>query len=313
MRPKVTIVGAGNVGGTAALLLALQGIADIVLLDIVDGLPQGKALDLSQALPVLGVAVGVRGTTDWADAAGSDLLIVTSGVARKPGMSRDDLLSANASIIGAVAGEIRSHCPDATVMVVSNPLDAMAHLTLEVTGFPRARVLGMAGVLDNARFRHFIGDALNVPAKDVEALVLGSHGDLMVPLDRLASVAGIPLADLMERAEVEAIMVRTADGGAEIVSLLGSGSAYVAPAASAVAMARAILLDERRILPCSVLLTGEYGIDGTFIGVPARVGAGGLIDVIEIDLTKEERAALGRSADAVAQLVDDMRRIMATG
>lgn len=313
MRPKVTIVGAGNVGGTAALLLAYKGIADIVLVDIVEGLAEGKALDIAQALPLFGTNVAVCGTTDWADAASSDLVIVTSGIARKPGMSRDDLLSANAAIVGDVARQIRDCCPDAVVIVVSNPLDAMAQLTYEVTGFDRHRVLGMAGVLDTARLAAFAGERLGVAASDIDATVLGSHGDLMVPLVDLAEVGGVPLTRLLGPDDIDRLVQRTAGAGAEIVALLGTGSAFVAPAASAIAMAEAILLDTARTLPCSVLLEGEFGIRGLFLGSPARLGAGGLLEIVEIELGERDLAALKQSADAVAELVHRMHELSADG
>lgn len=309
MRPKATIVGAGNVGGTAALLLAIKGIADIVLIDIVEGLAKGKALDIAQALPLLDVDTKITGTADWADTAGSDVVLVTSGLPRKPGMSRDDLLAANARIVSSVATEIATRSPDAVVVVVSNPLDAMAQLTYEVTGFDRSRVLGMAGVLDTARFTHFAADVLGASGRDVEALVLGSHGDLMVPLPRLAKLGGVPLADLAEPSLIDNLVARTANGGIEIVELLATGSAFVAPAASAVAMVEAVLLDSKRVLPCSVLLEGEYGLHGVFLGVPARLGAGGLVEIVDIVLADDESAALRRSAEAVAELVDRMHQL----
>ena len=306
MRPKITVVGAGNVGGTTALFLALSGQADVVLLDIIDGLAAGKALDLAQALPVLGIAADVAGTTEWSEAEGSDVVIVTSGVARKPGMSRDDLLAANVAIVASVSERVRDRCPEAVLIVVSNPLDAMAQLAYEVTRFDRPRVLGMAGVLDTARFRCFVGEEAGVPGADVAAMVLGSHGDLMVPLPAHTSIGGIPASELLDAPTLGRLVERTAQGGAEIVSLLGTGSAYVAPAASAAAMAQAIVQDSGRVLPCSVLLTGEFGIDGVFVGVPARLGAEGLTEVLEIALADEELGALRRSAEAVRVLVDRM-------
>jgi malate dehydrogenase len=309
MRPKVTVVGAGNVGGTTALLLAMRDLADIVLVDIVEGLAKGKALDIAEALPVLGSRVQVTGTTDWAEAEGSELVVVTSGVARKPGMSRDDLLVANTRIVSSVASEIRARCPAAVVIVVSNPLDAMAQLTLEVTGFGRERVIGMAGVLDTARFRHFAGQAAGLPGADVDALVLGSHGDLMVALPRLATAGDVPLTDMLDDPVIESLCARTADGGAEIVSLLGTGSAFVAPAASVSTMAEAVLLDQGRVLPASVFLEGEFGIEGVFLGVPVRLGSSGLAEVIEIELAPGESAALRASADSVRGLVARMHEL----
>lgn len=309
MRAKVTVVGAGHVGGTTALLLAMKGIADVVIIDVLEGLAAGKALDIAQALPVLGTQVDVTGGGDWQAAAGSDVVVVTSGRPRTPGMSRDDLLAANSQIVSSVSTLIARHCPDAVLIVVSNPLDAMAQLAYETTGFPRERVLGMAGVLDTARFRHFAGRALGAAGVDVDAMVLGSHGDLMVPLPRLAALGGAPLTDLIDEPALEAIVDRTADAGAEIVELLGTGSAYVAPAASTAAMVEAVLLESDRIMPCSVLLEGEYGIRGVFLGVPCRLGTGGLEVVVPLDLTEDEHARLLASAESVRSLVERMREL----
>jgi malate dehydrogenase len=305
-RGKVTIVGAGMVGGAVAQLLALRDYADVVLVDIVEGMPQGKALDLMQAGPVLGYDTNLIGANGYEEAANSDIVVITSGIARKPGMSRDELLRTNKGIVAAVTKQVAQTSPNAVLIVVSNPLDAMCHVAHEISGFPRERVIGMAGVLDASRFRTFIALELDVSVADVQALVLGGHGDTMVPLSRCASVAGIPLPELLSAERIQALEQRTANGGAEIVSLLKTGSAYSAPGASVVEMVDAILLDKRRILPCSVLLQGEYGLNGLFVGVPVKLGAGGLHQIIELNLSADERAALHRSAEAVRQLVDVM-------
>lgn len=292
------------------MLVAMRGLADVALIDVVDGLAEGKALDIAQALPLFDTQVSVAGGSDWSLAEGSAVVVVTSGQRRKPGMSRDDLLAANTAIVSSVASLIAARAPDAIVIVVSNPLDVMAQLTWEVTGFPRERVLGMAGVLDAARFRHFAGEALGVAAVDVEATVLGSHGDLMVPLPRLATVGGAPLSDLLDDATVLGLAKRTAGGGAEIVRLLGDGSAFVAPAASTQAMLEAVLLDTGRVMPCSVLLEGEFGIRGVFIGVPCRLDRRGLGGVVPLDLTAAEHEALARSAAAVREQVERMHELI---
>lgn len=310
MRAKVTIVGAGHVGGTTALLLAMKGISDIFLLDIMEGLAAGKALDIAQALPILGSNVSVTGGDDWSMAKDSEIVVITSGVPRTPGMSRDDLLAANSRIMSTVATLVAANCPDAVVVVVSNPLDAMTQLAWELTGFPRERVLGMAGVLDAARFRHFAGEALGAAGADVEAMVLGSHGDLMVPLPRLASLGGAPLGDLVDEGTMAALVDRTAKAGAELVDLLGTGSAFVAPAASTVAMVEAVLLESDRVMPCSVLLEGEYGIQGVFLGVPCRLGTGGLEEIVPVDLTADELEGLRRSARSVHELVERMHELV---
>lgn len=312
-RSKVTVVGAGMVGGTVAQLLALRDYADIVLIDIVEGMPQGKALDLLEAGPVLGYDSLLVGANTYEDAAGSDLVVITSGIPRKPGMSRDDLLKTNQGIIRSVTEQVVRVAPDAILLVVSNPLDAMCHVALESSGLPRERVVGQAGVLDSARFRTFIAAELDVSVEDVSAFVLGGHGDSMVPLSRYSTVAGIPITELLPAERIRALEQRTADGGAEIVGLLKTGSAYYAPAASVVEMIDAILLDKKRVLPCSVLLQGEYGIDGVFVGVPVKLGRGGVERIIEISLTEDERAALGRSASAVQELVTAMQGFDAAG
>lgn len=310
-RPKVTIAGAGMVGGTAGQLLAQRDYADIVLIDVVDGLPQGKALDLAQAGPVLGYDSSVSGASTYESTAGSDVVVITSGVARKPGMTRDDLLRTNMGIVASVTRSLVDASPDAIIVVVSNPLDAMCHVALDESGFPRERVIGQAGVLDSARFRAFIAQELDVSVKDVTAFVLGGHGDTMVPLSRCSTVAGIPITELLPPERIAALEARTAAGGAEIVGLLKTGSAFQAPAASVVEMLDAILLDQKRILPCSVHLRGEYGIDGLFVGVPVKLGRNGIEQVIEIRLTDSEGDALRRSADAVRDLVEAMRRLSA--
>ena len=302
-RPKISIIGAGNVGATTAQRIVETGLADVVLVDIVEGLPQGKALDLAEAAPVVGYDVKVTGTNDYADTAGSKIIVVTSGLARQPGMSRDDLMAKNAGIVGAVVRAAAAVSPDAIIIIVTNPLDAMCHVAMQASGFPRERVVGMAGVLDSARFRHFIAAELDVSVRDVRAFVLGGHGDTMVPLPRHSTVGGVPITELMTEERIAALVDRTRNGGAEIVALLKTGSAYYAPAASVVEMAEAILLDRRRILPCAAYLQGEYGYDGLFVGVPVVLGDGGMEKVIEISLTDDEKAALDHSAAAVRELV----------
>ena len=303
MRHKITVVGAGNVGASVALRLAERDYADIVLVDIVEGLPQGKALDILEAGPVVGHDSQVTGTNGYEESSGSDIVVVTSGVARKPGMSRDDLVMTNAGIVSRVVRQAAAASPQAVLIIVSNPLDAMAQVALAVSGFPRRRVIGMAGVLDTARFRTFIAQELGASVRDVQAYVLGGHGDTMVPLTQLTTVAGRPVAQLIAPERLEQIVQRTRDGGAEIVSLLKTGSAYYAPGAAVVQMIDAILLDTQQILPCSVHLRGEYGVTGVFSGVPARLGSGGLVEVVEMDLSGEDQAALHRSAAAVEEIV----------
>ena len=300
-RNKVTVIGAGNVGATVAQRIAEAGLADVVLVDIIDGLPQGKGLDLAEAAPVVGHDARVVGTNDYADTAGSDIVVVTSGIARKPGMSRDELMATNAGIVRSVVEEAVRHSPDSVLIIVTNPLDAMCHVAIEASGFPRERVIGMAGVLDSARFRAFIAMELGVSVEDTHAFVLGGHGDTMVPLPRYSTVAGIPITELMAPDRVEALVKRTAGGGAEIVALLNSGSAYYAPAAATFEMVESILRDRKRVLPCATFLQGEYGVDGCYMGVPCKLGAKGLEKVIEVELTSKERIALGRSADAVRE------------
>jgi malate dehydrogenase len=303
MNRKVSVIGSGHVGATTARSIADKELADVVILDILDGIPQGKALDILEACPVEGSDARVLGTNDYADTAGSDIVVITAGLARKPGMSRDDLLTKNFAIIKSVTEEIVKHSPDCIIIPVTNPLDAMSQAVYRVSGFPRERVIGMAGVLDSARMRAFIAQELDVSVENTHAFVLGGHGDTMVPLPRYSTVAGIPITELMDAATVDAIVKRTAQGGAEIVKLLGTGSAYYAPGSSVVEMVEAILKDKKKILPCCVFLQGEYGITDLFVGVPVKLGARGLEKVIEIELTPDERAALGRSAAAVKELV----------
>jgi malate dehydrogenase len=302
MRKKITVVGAGNVGASAAARLAELGQFDVVLVDVIDGMPQGKALDLSQVGPVIGSDAVVTGANDYGPTAGSDLFIVTAGIARKPGMSRDDLLKTNTGIVKAVAEQIKKTSPNAFVIVVSNPLDAMCYVMKQVTGFPRERVLGMAGVLDSARMATFIAQELKVSVKNVNAFVMGGHGDTMVPMPRYTTVAGVPLPELLSKEKIDAIVKRTANGGAEIVALLKTGSAFYAPSASAVQMAEAILYDRQHILPCAVWLQGEYGLKDVFVGVPTKLGAKGLEQVIQLKLSADEQAALNKSAEAVREL-----------
>ncbi len=302
MRKKVTVVGAGNVGATAAHWLAAKELADVVLLDVIDGVPQGKALDLLEAMPIEKRDCLLTGTNDYALSADSDVVIITAGIARKPGMSRDDLLNTNAKIMADVIRQVVATSPNAILIVVSNPLDAMAQAAFKHSGFPRERVLGMAGVLDSARFRTFIAEELKVSVENVTAFVLGGHGDTMVPLPRYSTVAGIPITELMDEATVARLVQRTRDGGAEIVKYLKTGSAYYAPSAAAVEMVEAILKDKKKILPCAAYLQGEYGIDGLYVGVPCKLGAKGLEEIIQIKLSAEEQAALQKSADSVKEL-----------
>jgi len=302
MDKKVTVIGAGNVGATAAQRLAEKELCDVVLVDIVEGVPQGKALDLMEAAPVEKHDATVTGTNSYEQTAGSDIVIITAGIPRKPGMSRDDLIKTNAGIVKAVTEQVAKYSPQAVLIIVSNPLDAMCHVAYQASGFPKERVIGMAGVLDSARFRTFIAMELNVSVENTHAFVLGGHGDTMVPLPRYSTVAGIPITELMTAERIAALCERTANGGAEIVSLLKTGSAYYAPASSAVEMAESILKDKKKILPCAALLTGEYGYQDLFIGVPVKLGAGGVEQIIEITLTAEETAALDKSAAAVEGL-----------
>ena len=303
MNRKVSVIGSGNVGATAARSIADKELADVVILDILDGIPQGKALDMLEACPVEGSDARVLGTTDYADTAGSDIVVVTAGLARKPGMSRDDLLQKNHAIINSVTEQVVKYSPDCIIIPVTNPLDAMCQVVYRVSGFPRERVIGMAGVLDSARMRTFIAQELNVSVESTHAFVLGGHGDTMVPLPRYSTVAGIPITELMDAETVDAIVARTAAGGAEIVKLLGSGSAYYAPGSAVVEMVEAILKDKKKILPCAAFLQGEYGVSDLFVGVPVKLGAGGVEEIIQITLSADEQAALTKSADAVRELV----------
>ena len=302
MDKKVTVVGAGNVGATAAQRLAEKELCDVILVDIIEGVPQGKSLDLTEAAPIEKHDAHLTGTNDYEASAGSDIVIITAGIPRKPGMSRDDLISTNAGIMKNVTRAVSQKSPDAVLIIVSNPLDAMCHVAYEASGFPKNRVMGMAGVLDSARFRAFISMELNVSVENTHAFVLGGHGDTMVPLPRYSTVAGIPITELMPQDRIDALVDRTANGGAEIVSLLKTGSAYYAPASAAVEMAESILKDKKKILPCAAYLEGEYGLKGLFIGVPVKLGATGIEEIIEISLTEDEKAALQKSADAVAEL-----------
>lgn len=303
-RHKVTVVGAGNVGATAAHWIASKELADVVLVDIVEGTPQGKSLDLAQAAPIDGFDVKLVGSNSYEDTADSDVVIITAGLPRKPGMSRDDLLKTNSDIVGQVTEQVAKYSPNAFIIVVSNPLDAMAQVAFRRSGFPKNRVLGMAGVLDSARMRCFLAEALNVSVENVTAFVLGGHGDTMVPLPRYSTCAGIPVTELLPKDQLDAIITRTANGGAEIVGLLKTGSAFYAPSLGAVEMTEAILKDKKKILPCAVFLEGEYGINNLFVGVPVKLGKNGVEQIIEINLTNDERAALQKSAGAVQELVD---------
>ncbi len=306
MRSKITVVGAGFVGSTLVQRLAERDYADIVTYDIVPNMPQGKALDILEAGPVLGYDSLVTGTNDYSDTANSDIVVVTSGFPRKPGMTRDDLVKKNQEIVAQVTEQVVKHSPNCIMIMVTNPLDAMAQLALHVSKFPRERVIGMAGVLDTARFRTFIAQEVNASVRDVQAYVLGGHGDTMVPLARMCTVAGVPISQLMSAERIEQIVQRTRDGGAEIIKLLGTGSAYFAPSASVLQMVDSILLDKKMIMPCAVYLQGEYGIHDLFVGVPVKLGAKGLEQIIEIELDQNERALLQKSADAVKELVGVM-------
>jgi malate dehydrogenase len=302
---KITVVGGGNVGATCAQGLALKELArEVVLIDILEGVPQGKALDQWESAPIEGFDTRVRGTNNYDDTAKSDIVVVTAGIARKPGMSREDLLNTNAGIVRQVAENIKRTSPNSIIIMVSNPLDVMAYVAMKVTGFPRERVIGMAGVLDTARYRSFIALELDCSVEDIQALVLGGHGDTMVPLASYTTVSGIPLKQLAKPDRIEAMVDRARNGGAEIVSLLKTGSAYYAPAAAAVQMAEAIVRDKKRILPCSAYLQGEFGMKDLFLGVPCKLGTGGLLQIIDVELTEAERAALKKSADAVKETMD---------
>jgi malate dehydrogenase len=309
MDKKVTVVGAGNVGETTAQRLAEKELCDVVLVDVVKGMPQGKALDLSEAAAIEKHDARISGANDYDLSEGSDIIIITAGIARTPGMSRDDLISTNAGIVKIVTQEACKLSPNAIIIVVSNPLDAMCQVAYETSGFPKQRVIGMAGVLDSARFRTFIAMELNVSVENTNAFVLGGHGDTMVPLPRYSTVAGIPITELLPKDRIDALVKRTANGGAEIVSLLKTGSAYYAPASAAVEMAESILKDKKKILPCAAYLEGEYGINDLFMGVPVKLGARGVEEIIQITLTDEEQAALHNSADAVQELKDILSKL----
>ena len=303
-KSKVTVVGAGNIGGTVALHLALRNYTDVVLVDIVEGLPQGKALDILESGPIERFDASVIGTNSYEETEGSDIAVITSGKPRQPGMDRSELLNDNQEIVSSVTEQLVEHSPECIIIVVANPLDAMCHVAIETSGFPRERVVGMAGILDTARYRTFIAQELGVSVRDVFALVLGGHGDTMVPLPSMATVSGVPITQMLSPEKVDEIVQRTRQGGAEIVDLLGSGSAFYAPAAAIVEMIDAVLLDQKRILPCAAYLQGEYGLNDLFVGVPVKLGAGGVEEVIELDLTDEEREDLEHSADDVRQMVE---------
>lgn len=308
-RNKIALIGAGNIGGTLALLAGLKEMGDVVLFDIMEGIPQGKALDIAEASPVEGFNALVTGTNDYADLAGSDVVIVTAGVARKPGMSRDDLVGINTKVMKQVGAGIKDNCPDAFVICITNPLDAMVGVLQEASGLPKEKVVGMAGVLDSARFRYFLAEEFNVSVEDVTAFVLGGHGDTMVPLVRYSTVAGIPVPDLIEmgwstEAKIEEIVQRTRDGGAEIVGLLKTGSAFYAPASSAIEMAEAYLKDKKRVLPCAAYVDGAYGLDGLYVGVPVVLGAGGVEKIVEISLNDDEQKMFDHSVGAVKTLLE---------
>ncbi len=308
MLNKITVVGAGHVGATLAQRVAEKELArEVLVVDILEGIPQGKALDQWESAPIEGFDTRVKGTNDYGDTAGSDMFLVTAGIARKPGMSRDDLVRTNAEIVKAVSQEIKKAAPKAMVIVVSNPLDVMCWVTKQVTGFPRERVIGMAGVLDTARYRAFLAEALHVSVEDIQAMVLGGHGDTMVPLISYTTVSGIPVTQLIDKATLDTIVERTRNGGAEIVGYLKTGSAYYAPASAAAQMAEAIVKDKKRILPCAAWLEGEYGLKGLFVGVPCKLGKGGLEKILEVELTADEKAALTKSAEAVKKTMDTVK------
>ncbi len=309
MDKKVTVVGAGNVGATVAQRLCEKALCDVVLVDIIEGVPQGKALDLTEAAPVEKHDAHIVGTNSYEDTKDSDIVVITAGVPRKPGMSRDDLLAINKKIISSVTEQVVKYSPDSILIIVSNPLDAMCHVAHDISGFPRNRIIGMAGVLDSARFRSFISMELDVSVENIHAFVLGGHGDSMVPLPRYSTVAGIPITELIAKERLEELVTRTRNGGAEIVNFLKTGSAFYAPASSVAEMVESILKDRKKILPCAVCLEGEYGLSNLFIGVPAKLGKNGMEKVIEIKMTAEEDAALKKSAAAVQELVDAMKKL----
>jgi len=306
-RPKITVVGAGNVGATVAQYAVEKELGDVVLVDVIEGVPQGKSLDLAQAGPVHGFDSSLVGTNGYGETAGSDVVVITAGMARKPGMTRDDLLFKNAEIVGSVVEQVARRSRNAILVLVTNPLDAMVQLAWKKSGFPAERVIGMAGVLDSARFRTFIARELNVSVENVTAFVLGGHGDTMVPLPRYSTVAGIPITDLLSKDRIDALVTRTANGGAEIVNFLKSGSAYYAPGAAAVEMVEAILKDKKKILPCAAYLNGQYGVRGLYVGVPVKLGRAGVEQIVEIKLMPDEQAAFNKSADAVRELVDKLK------
>jgi malate dehydrogenase len=310
MRKKITVVGGGNVGASCAVNLALKELGDVVLVDVVEGVPQGKGLDMLEMGPIEGYDVQITGANDYEATANSDVVVITAGLARKPGMSRDDLLLANYQVVKSVTEQVAKHSPEAILVLVTNPLDAMCWTALQVSKFPRNRVIGMAGVLDSARFRTFIAQELNVSVENVTAVVLGGHGDTMVPVVRLSNVSGIPLPELVETARLNAIVERTRNGGAEIVKYLKTGSAYYAPSAAAVEMVESILKDKKKVLPCAAYLEGEYGINGLFVGVPVKLGSQGIEKIYEISLNADEKAALAKSAHAVQELVDVIKSKM---
>jgi malate dehydrogenase len=305
-RSKVSIIGAGNVGATCAFRIAENGYADIVLLDIIEGLPQGKGLDMLEATPMIDSGVKIMGTNDYEETANSDIVVITSGISRKPGMSRDELVLTNMKIVQEVTEKVVQYSPNCIIIMVTNPLDAMTHLALHISKFPRNRVFGQSAILDSARFRTFIAQELNVSVKNVATCVLGGHGDTMVPITRLCTVGGVPITKLLPKEKIDSLVERTVKGGAEIVSLLKTGSAFYAPAAATVQMVDAIILDKKEILPCAVYLEGEYGISGVVVGVPVKLGKNGIEQIIELELTPEEDAALKKSANAVRELVDVM-------
>ena len=317
-RKKIALVGAGQIGGTLALLAGLKELGDIILLDVVEGTPQGKALDIAEAAPVDGFNAGFSGSNDYSDLKGADVVIVTAGLPRKPGMSRDDLIGVNTGIVTVVGNAIKANCPDAFVIVITNPLDVMVWVMREVSGLPPEKVVGMAGVLDSARFRYFLSEEFGVSVQDVTAFVLGGHGDTMVPSVRYSTVAGIPLPDLVKmgwttQEKLDQIVQRTRDGGAEIVKHLKTGSAFYAPTASAIAMAESYLMDQKRVMPCAAHLSGQYGVDGLYVGVPVVLGAGGVERIIEIELSAEEKAGFDKSVNAVKELIAVTKGLMAKG
>ena len=313
MRSKVTVVGAGNVGATTAQRIHQLGYTDVVLVDVVEDLPQGKGLDMLESGPVLGTDANITGSNGYEESADSELVVITAGIARRPGMSRDDLLLTNMRITSSVTEQVIKHSPNCIIITVTNPLDAMVQNVYEASGFPRNRVFGMAGILDTARFRTFIAQELDVSVEDVQAVVLGGHGDEMVPLVRFTSVGGIPISELMAEEKIEQLVNRTRQGGGEIVALLKEGSAFYAPSAAITQMVEAVLLDKKRILPCCAYLEGEYGINGLCVGVPVKLGAGGMEQIIQINLTDDEKAALNKSAASVQELVDVMNKAKAEG